>query len=170
VLPTTETRTSRCARRDSPVRLRRPSRRPARHPATTRREHRRKPDECPPRPPHSTERDSERVRRCWRALPAGSIRGKPCQTNPPFRTRRNRHSPSYNTAVVAGLVLVAVCAVTGCLQPEDEISVALIEDYLGSHIPLIRRYIPESGTRSKGTVSIRIRVTAWLAVGNGKRI
>jgi O-antigen/teichoic acid export membrane protein len=45
-------------------------------------------------------------------------------------------------AVVAGLVSVALVAVTGCLQPEDEIPVELVEDRLGVRIPFIRRYIP----------------------------
>jgi O-antigen/teichoic acid export membrane protein len=44
--------------------------------------------------------------------------------------------------VVAGLFSVAVVAITGCLQPEDEIPVELVEDRLGIRIPFIRRYIP----------------------------
>jgi O-antigen/teichoic acid export membrane protein len=48
--------------------------------------------------------------------------------------------------VVAGLVSVALCAATGCLQSEDEIPIELIEDRLGIRVPFIRRYIPESGT------------------------
>lgn len=46
--------------------------------------------------------------------------------------------------VGAGLAAVAVCAVTGCLQPEDEIPVELVEDALGVRIPLVRRYIPDT--------------------------
>ncbi len=45
-------------------------------------------------------------------------------------------------AVFVGLVSVALVAVTGCLQPEDEIPIELIESRLGVRIPLIRRYIP----------------------------
>lgn len=45
-------------------------------------------------------------------------------------------------AVVAGVASVALVAVTGCLQPEDEIPIELIEKRLGVRIPLIRRYIP----------------------------
>lgn len=45
-------------------------------------------------------------------------------------------------AVLVGLVSVVLVAVTGCLQPEDEIPVELVEDRLGVRIPLIRRYIP----------------------------
>ena len=45
-------------------------------------------------------------------------------------------------AVGAGLAAVVVVAVTGSLQAEDEIPIALIEDRLGVRIPLIRRYIP----------------------------
>ncbi|WP_435076771.1 oligosaccharide flippase family protein [Halococcus sp. AFM35] len=46
-------------------------------------------------------------------------------------------------AIVAGLATLAVCAATGCFQPEDEIPLELIEDRLGVDIPLIRRYIPD---------------------------
>ena len=45
-------------------------------------------------------------------------------------------------AVLAGIVAVALVAVTGCLQPEDEIPLDLVEDRIGVRIPLIRRYIP----------------------------
>ena len=56
-------------------------------------------------------------------------------------------------AVITGLVSVALVAVTGCLQPEDEIPLELVEDRLGVRVPLIRRYIPSrrrdpSGGRS----------------------
>lgn len=44
--------------------------------------------------------------------------------------------------VAAGVVSVALVAVTGCLQPEDSVPIELIEDRIGVRIPLIRRYIP----------------------------
>ena len=44
---------------------------------------------------------------------------------------------------VAGVCSVAVLALTGSLQPEDEIPVRLVEDRLGVTVPLIGRYIPE---------------------------
>lgn len=46
-------------------------------------------------------------------------------------------------AIVAGLATLAVCAATGCFQPEDEIPLELIEDRLGIRVPYIRRYIPD---------------------------
>lgn len=46
--------------------------------------------------------------------------------------------------VVVGLASIVVLALTGSLQPEDEIPVTLIEDRLGFTIPLIRRYIPDA--------------------------
>jgi hypothetical protein len=48
-------------------------------------------------------------------------------------------------AIGAGLVAVALVAVTGCLQAEDEIPLTLIEDRLGIRIPVIHRYIPSHG-------------------------
>jgi O-antigen/teichoic acid export membrane protein len=44
---------------------------------------------------------------------------------------------------IAGIASIAILALTGSLQPEDEIPLDLIEDNLGVPIPLIRRYIPE---------------------------
>jgi O-antigen/teichoic acid export membrane protein len=48
-------------------------------------------------------------------------------------------------AIGAGLASLALCAATGCFQPEDEIPVELIEDRLGIRIPYIRRHIPDDG-------------------------
>ncbi|EMA45362.1 oligosaccharide flippase family protein [Halococcus saccharolyticus] len=48
--------------------------------------------------------------------------------------------------ILAGLAAVTLVAVTGCLQPEDEVPIDLVEQRLGVRIPLIRRYIP-SGTQ-----------------------
>ncbi|EMA50421.1 MULTISPECIES: oligosaccharide flippase family protein [Halococcus] len=48
--------------------------------------------------------------------------------------------------VLASLAAVALVAVTGCLQAEDEVPIDLVEQRLGVRIPLIRRYIP-SGTQ-----------------------
>lgn len=48
---------------------------------------------------------------------------------------------------IAGMLSVAVLALTGSLQPEDEIPVELVEDALGVRVPFIRRYIPEESTR-----------------------
>lgn len=45
-------------------------------------------------------------------------------------------------AIGAGLVAVALVAVTGCLQAEDEIPIEQIEERLGIRIPVIHRYIP----------------------------
>jgi O-antigen/teichoic acid export membrane protein len=44
---------------------------------------------------------------------------------------------------IAGIASVALLALTGSLQAEDEIPVELVEENLGIEIPLIRRYIPE---------------------------
>lgn len=44
--------------------------------------------------------------------------------------------------VGVGLCSIAVVAVTGCLQPEDEIVLEFVERTLGIEIPLIRRFIP----------------------------
>jgi len=45
--------------------------------------------------------------------------------------------------VAVGLLSIAVVAVTGCLQPEDEIVLAFVERLLGVEIPVIRRFIPD---------------------------
>lgn len=47
-------------------------------------------------------------------------------------------------AIVAEVTAIAVVSVTGCLEPEDEIPVAFIEDAIGIRVPFIRRYIPDS--------------------------
>jgi O-antigen/teichoic acid export membrane protein len=53
---------------------------------------------------------------------------------------------------IAGIAAVALLALTGSLQAEDEIPVDLIEANLGITIPLIRRYIPEAdGKAGEGT-------------------
>jgi O-antigen/teichoic acid export membrane protein len=44
--------------------------------------------------------------------------------------------------VVTGLITVVLVSVTGCLQPNDEIPLKLVENRLGVTIPFIRRYIP----------------------------
>ena len=41
------------------------------------------------------------------------------------------------------IVSIAVLALSGSLQPEDEIPVELLEDTLGIRVPFIRRYIPD---------------------------
>jgi O-antigen/teichoic acid export membrane protein len=46
--------------------------------------------------------------------------------------------------VGAGLVTVAVVALTGCLQVEDAVPLDLVERRLGVEVPLLRRYIPDS--------------------------
>lgn len=46
--------------------------------------------------------------------------------------------------VGAGLLTVAVVALTGCLQPQDVVPLDLVEDRLGVTIPLLRRYIPDA--------------------------
>ena len=46
--------------------------------------------------------------------------------------------------ILAGLASIVLCAVTGCFQSEDEIPLELIEERLGTRIPYIRRYIPDS--------------------------
>jgi O-antigen/teichoic acid export membrane protein len=46
--------------------------------------------------------------------------------------------------VVAELVAIVLVAVTGCLEPADEILVGFVEDTTGFRIPLIRRFIPDS--------------------------
>jgi O-antigen/teichoic acid export membrane protein len=45
--------------------------------------------------------------------------------------------------LTTGVLSVGLLAVTGCLQPADEIPIALIENRLGTRVPLIRRYIPD---------------------------
>lgn len=45
--------------------------------------------------------------------------------------------------ILAGLATVCVVALSGCLQPEDEIPIDLIENRLGMTIPVIRRFIPD---------------------------
>lgn len=44
--------------------------------------------------------------------------------------------------LLAGLAVVALVAVTGCLQPEDEVPIELVERRLGVRVPFIRQYIP----------------------------
>jgi O-antigen/teichoic acid export membrane protein len=44
--------------------------------------------------------------------------------------------------VFVGLLSIVVVAVTGCLQPEDEIVVEYAENLLGVHVPFLRRFIP----------------------------
>ena len=44
--------------------------------------------------------------------------------------------------VVAEILAIVLVAVTGCLQPEDEIPVEFVEERIGIDIPLIRRYVP----------------------------
>lgn len=46
--------------------------------------------------------------------------------------------------IVAGLAAVVLVVATGCLQPEDEIPLNLIEERLGIRIPFIRHYIPSN--------------------------
>ncbi|WP_049898947.1 flippase [Halococcus agarilyticus] len=46
------------------------------------------------------------------------------------------------SGVLAGLATLGVVALTGCLQPEDEIPVELVENRLDVAIPVIRRFIP----------------------------
>jgi O-antigen/teichoic acid export membrane protein len=46
--------------------------------------------------------------------------------------------------ILAGLATVALVAITGCLQSEDEVPVDLVEQRLGVRIPMIRRYIPSN--------------------------
>jgi O-antigen/teichoic acid export membrane protein len=50
---------------------------------------------------------------------------------------------------LAGVASVALLALTGSLQAEDEIPIELIEDRLGVTIPLIRRYIPGAGSEER---------------------
>ncbi|AGN00967.1 membrane protein involved in the export of O-antigen and teichoic acid [Salinarchaeum sp. Harcht-Bsk1] len=44
--------------------------------------------------------------------------------------------------VAVGLLSIAVVALTGCLQPEDEIVLEFLEQTTGVEIPLVRRFIP----------------------------
>jgi O-antigen/teichoic acid export membrane protein len=44
--------------------------------------------------------------------------------------------------MVTGLITVVLVSVTGCLQPNDEIPLELVENRLDVTIPFIRRYIP----------------------------
>lgn len=44
--------------------------------------------------------------------------------------------------VVAGLVSIAVVALTGCLQPGDEIALEFVESIVGRRIDVVRRYLP----------------------------
>lgn len=46
--------------------------------------------------------------------------------------------------VLAEIGGIALVAVTGCLQAEDEIPIEFVEDKIGVEIPLIRRYVPDS--------------------------
>jgi O-antigen/teichoic acid export membrane protein len=50
--------------------------------------------------------------------------------------------------VLAGLAVIAIVAVTGCLQPEDEVPVEVVERRLGVRVPFIRRYIPTENRES----------------------
>ena len=36
-----------------------------------------------------------------------------------------------------------IVAATGCLQPEDKIPIAFVEDRIGIEVPLVRRFVPE---------------------------
>lgn len=45
-------------------------------------------------------------------------------------------------AAVTGIVGIALVAVTGCLQPEDEIPLELLEERIGIEVPLVRRFLP----------------------------
>ncbi len=45
--------------------------------------------------------------------------------------------------VLAEIAAIALVAVTGCLQPEDEILIGFVEDTLGVPVPLLRRFIPD---------------------------
>jgi len=44
---------------------------------------------------------------------------------------------------VVGIASVYLAAVTGCLQPQDEIPLELVEDRVGITLPYLRRFIPE---------------------------
>lgn len=46
--------------------------------------------------------------------------------------------------VATELAAIALVAVTGCLQPEDEILIAFVEDATGLRVPLIRRFVPDA--------------------------
>lgn len=45
--------------------------------------------------------------------------------------------------VATGFITIALAGTTGCLQPEDEIPIEVIESRLGVTVPFIRQYIPE---------------------------
>jgi len=45
--------------------------------------------------------------------------------------------------IAASISSVVIVAATGCLQPEDEIPIAFVEDQIGVEVPLIRRFVPE---------------------------
>lgn len=42
------------------------------------------------------------------------------------------------------LVAIVLVALTGCLQPQDEVLISFVEETTGLHIPYIRRYVPET--------------------------
>jgi O-antigen/teichoic acid export membrane protein len=46
--------------------------------------------------------------------------------------------------VVAEVASIVLVALTGCLQPEDEIPVEFVEEHIGVHVPYIRRYVPSA--------------------------
>lgn len=45
--------------------------------------------------------------------------------------------------VCAGLLSIAVVALTGCLQPGDEIALEFVESLLGRRVDALRRYVPD---------------------------
>jgi O-antigen/teichoic acid export membrane protein len=45
--------------------------------------------------------------------------------------------------IAASISSVVIVAATGCLQPEDKIPIAFVEDRIGIEVPLIRRFVPE---------------------------
>ena len=66
---------------------------------------------------------------------------------PPTLLIASRVSLSLLTLLVfiiaASIGSVVIVATTGCLQPEDEIPIAFIEDRIGTEVPFIRRFVPE---------------------------
>lgn len=46
--------------------------------------------------------------------------------------------------VITELLAIVLIAITGCLQSQDEVLIAFVEEALGVGVPLIRRYIPDS--------------------------
>ncbi len=45
--------------------------------------------------------------------------------------------------VIVGLASLGVVFLTGCLQPEDELPLEILEERFGISVPLVRRFVPE---------------------------